>query len=811
MKKSSIIYIVAVITVFFSLGIGGCRTTDQFVDGLAAVTGRGGSIAREDVFDETAQLAEKLNQGQPPTKWEIPVESEATDFISFLDPQRVLVGSVVSGSYLGVPSHGDIKLYNVKTGQLIWTAERDELENGHYALLKTEPLILLVGRDDSGTQFVAFDPESGAKKWTYRVAAPDQFAVSEGLDRIVSISAGSKGRLVSAIETKNGRQLWERSLPETLFSDAHQDILVIKDAAAYVVGSEIVKLDIRDGTSLWSSRHPVLQAGDLSVHHSSLGLLAYSADGMALIKPDDGSTLWDLAEPKMAVRFAAVLDDRLYRVVDTEAGRQKNGAVDSVQALNPRNGRVRWSKPIKGRIVSPLYEHKGVITFTTDNAIYGIVAKSGKQRFRNPFAKQFRQGGPSSAKMLKRPDRILFRKGKLYLIREMAGIRAYAFPSGAKLWEQLNFDHKELIYSADWRYSALSRNLKSNLSQRNMETAPPLGVRSDSQSLFIQSAQRRYESEQQRTAAVLRNSYATRNDRASAQQSRAMNARLMAANRQVDMAMSQMQAAGDLFNSVVGLQGAIQKAIELTAIEGVISRKQLELKKVMGLQDSSIQAKYYLWPFFFHGRGVTLVDLDTGKRHDLIFSPQLLPLDVYGIDLPTFHIAPDGETLLMAGVGMDSKKYEEYVKWKYRMPKPSILAYDLSEFSFTQESLTQNKAQREAAEAKEKEKAIVKETQAIYAELNTKAKIHMAAQYGNLKLVRSLLDSGVSANAPHPQDQSGPLIFAVIGGNPDVVRLLIERGADIDAKTKEGKTALDIARLLKHPKIVDLLKQAGAR
>jgi outer membrane protein assembly factor BamB len=810
MRKSSIIYVMAFIAVLFSLSIGGCRTTDQFVDGLAAVSGRGGTIAREDVFDETAALAEKLNQGQPPTKWETRVESEATDFISFLDSERVLVGTVVSGSYLGVPNHDEIKLYNVKTGQLIWSAKRDGLENGHYALLTTEPLILLVGRDDSATQFVAFDPESGEQKWTYRVEAPDHFAVSEGLDRIVSISAGGKGRSVRVIDVKDGRQLWERSLPETSVTDTHQDILIVKDGAAFVIGSEIVKLDIRDGSSLWTSRHPVLRAGDLSVHHSSLGLLAYSADGMALINPDDGSILWDLAETKMAVRFAAVLDDRLYRVIAAKAG-QQNGDMDSVQALNPRTGRVLWSRSIKGRIVSPLYEHKGVITFTTDSAIYGIVAKSGKQRFRNPFAKQFRLGGPSSAKMLKRPDRILFRKEKFYLIREMAGIRAYAFPSGAKLWEQLNFDHKELIYSADWRYSALSRNLKSNLSQQNTEVAPSPGVRSESQSLFIRSAQRRYESEQQRTAAVLSNSYATRSDRASAQQSRVMNAQLMAANRQVDMAMSQMQAAGDLFNSVVGLQGAIQKAIETAAIEGVISRKQLELKKVMGLQNSCIQAKYYLWPFFFHGRGVTLVDLDSGKRHDLIFSPQLLPLDVYGIDLPTFRIAPDGETLLMSGVGMDSKKYEEYVKWKYRMPKPSILAYDLSAFSFTQKSLTQSKAEREAAEAKEKEKAFVRETQAIYEELNSKAKIHMAAQYGNLKLVRSLLDSGVSANAPHPQDQSGPLIFAVIGGNPDVVRLLIERGADIDAKTKEGKTALDIARLLKHRKIVDLLKQAGAR
>jgi ankyrin repeat protein len=42
------------------------------------------------------------------------------------------------------------------------------------------------------------------------------------------------------------------------------------------------------------------------------------------------------------------------------------------------------------------------------------------------------------------------------------------------------------------------------------------------------------------------------------------------------------------------------------------------------------------------------------------------------------------------------------------------------------------------------------------------------------------------------------------------VRLLLERGADVEAKDKEGGTALNWAAGLGHEAVVRLLKSAGA-
>jgi hypothetical protein len=55
---------------------------------------------------------------------------------------------------------------------------------------------------------------------------------------------------------------------------------------------------------------------------------------------------------------------------------------------------------------------------------------------------------------------------------------------------------------------------------------------------------------------------------------------------------------------------------------------------------------------------------------------------------------------------------------------------------------------------------------------------------GDLESVRSLLDHGADVNAEH--DLSSPLSAAASGRHAAVVRLLIERGADLDGTTRLG-------------------------
>lgn len=56
-----------------------------------------------------------------------------------------------------------------------------------------------------------------------------------------------------------------------------------------------------------------------------------------------------------------------------------------------------------------------------------------------------------------------------------------------------------------------------------------------------------------------------------------------------------------------------------------------------------------------------------------------------------------------------------------------------------------------------------------------------------------------------------PIIYAVMSGNPKIVKLLLDTGADPNRRKGRQKTALFHARRLKHSQIVSLLIAAGAR
>ena len=87
----------------------------------------------------------------------------------------------------------------------------------------------------------------------------------------------------------------------------------------------------------------------------------------------------------------------------------------------------------------------------------------------------------------------------------------------------------------------------------------------------------------------------------------------------------------------------------------------------------------------------------------------------------------------------------------------------------------------------------------------------LAATYGSPELIKALLDAGANVNA---QDMRGmtPLMLAVSSESqrPDVVRLLLARGADAKAVSLAGETAGDWAAKFGRPAVMSLLKGAAA-
>jgi len=89
--------------------------------------------------------------------------------------------------------------------------------------------------------------------------------------------------------------------------------------------------------------------------------------------------------------------------------------------------------------------------------------------------------------------------------------------------------------------------------------------------------------------------------------------------------------------------------------------------------------------------------------------------------------------------------------------------------------------------------------------------IALAAYTGQVDVAKLLLDRGASANAASSR-KATPLMFAAgaPGPNPAMVRLLIDRGADLAARDDLGRTALDWALLQGETAAAAALRAAGA-
>ncbi len=86
-----------------------------------------------------------------------------------------------------------------------------------------------------------------------------------------------------------------------------------------------------------------------------------------------------------------------------------------------------------------------------------------------------------------------------------------------------------------------------------------------------------------------------------------------------------------------------------------------------------------------------------------------------------------------------------------------------------------------------------------------------AVKVDDLELVRLLLDAGANVNSPNLDHQTA-LMLAVSNGSLPVAKLLVERGANINAvETFRNQNALMWAAGGNHPDIVDLLLARGAK
>ena len=83
--------------------------------------------------------------------------------------------------------------------------------------------------------------------------------------------------------------------------------------------------------------------------------------------------------------------------------------------------------------------------------------------------------------------------------------------------------------------------------------------------------------------------------------------------------------------------------------------------------------------------------------------------------------------------------------------------------------------------------------------------IHMAAGNGHAQIVKLLVDAGADAAAENAEG-STPLHWACLNGHVDIVEFLLDKGAKLSACNKAGRTPFDEAISRDQQKVLDYLE-----
>ena len=86
-----------------------------------------------------------------------------------------------------------------------------------------------------------------------------------------------------------------------------------------------------------------------------------------------------------------------------------------------------------------------------------------------------------------------------------------------------------------------------------------------------------------------------------------------------------------------------------------------------------------------------------------------------------------------------------------------------------------------------------------------------AAYNGNIEAVKQHLAAGTDVNVKGGFADGTPLHYAAANGHKEIAELLIDKGADVNAKDIWVHTPLEVAIGRKHPETADFLRKLGGK
>jgi len=90
------------------------------------------------------------------------------------------------------------------------------------------------------------------------------------------------------------------------------------------------------------------------------------------------------------------------------------------------------------------------------------------------------------------------------------------------------------------------------------------------------------------------------------------------------------------------------------------------------------------------------------------------------------------------------------------------------------------------------------------------ASLHAVVAQGDFEAARKLMEQGADIEAKDPGTGASVLHYAVMRGNPDILKYLLGKGVDVNSRTRNGTTPLHTAVLYNRYEVAEMLLNKGA-
>ena len=794
----------------------------------------GGAGGAKDSVRWTKEGLAKLSRNQPKPVWQTVLQGQETDFIRFLSPDRVLVGTLeTSGSGWGL-AEKDLLLLSATTGETIWTAPRSSF-GSRQTLLATAPVILLQGTKKIG----ALNPNDGTPLWERSWPQGRSLPLPDG-NRIVLYSLKKSTLSLLAVNLSDGAASWSASAENDdpkarvvlLGAQAVGDVVLLSQERDTRVAEtsmqrlpervggfptvDVVAFADRSGQQLWrknlgvAAAVVVLGGDDL-----------YFMDAASITRADaaSGNQLWRQEFPGATLRNLTVNGDSAYVLL-----KGGNDGSDVLQALQRQNGKLLWKCPLAESVQSPMVIEGHRIYVTTATHVLAVDASSKAILWRAaiPSNLQGRRLLPDDLRVVddlivmarengvmgvqKRDGTLLFaesiKDGVPFTNDFATHTMAQAFESATPLKERPAVH--ETLASAD------ATDMTSIMHQRLALQSQQASVFGNaSRSLAAAGSQRAHEIHENMRLAEqgLGGPYSNPVGRSLAL---------------TDMYVNQITENVALVMAGAALGQSIGAAIMGGIVEGRISVMTAEVTQSLRTHTSSLQGDLYIRPRYQVSRGwsLTVINTKTRRRADILLTPDNEPLAQAAPNLPAFAIDATGSRIITKGIGLDPARYQRYEKRgvfdptggvlsfagfigeMWSIPYPSVLAFDLASLPSGDES--------------EDRRPVAQPVSADRQALNEQ--LIAAAFQCDLATVKKSLDAGADVNATNEYGETAVMVAAEslpVYRKNDIVELLVQRGADVSIRSPQGWTATDYFAaipsnaMVKVDKAVKLLGKEG--